>query len=126
MLLASFAARPDALPRHAEGIAELPLQSDQLRALRDALLDGATLPAIPFGVRGLLPATLSDAEFDRRAATTLASLQELHHIDHEMQARDCGSAEAFAQENDRRTLLVTAKREAIARLSALASLDGTD
>ena len=123
MLLLSFVQRPAALERHAERLAELPLASGHLRTLRDALLDGAPLPAIPFGTRSLLPEDLSDDEFDRRAATTLASLQELHHIDAEMQPRDCSSADAFAQEHDRQRLLGLARREAISRLSALATQD---
>jgi DNA primase len=126
MLLKSFAIRPDALARHAEALAELPLQSASHIAYRDALLDGATLPALAFGTRPLLAATLADDEFDRRAATTLASLQELHHIDAEMQPRDVSSAEAFAQENDRQQVLRLARDAAIKRLSSLASLDTAD
>ena len=126
MLLMSIAARPGAVDRHAEGVAELPLQSAQLVAYRHALLDGGALPALAFGTRPLLAASLSDDEFDRRAASTLASLQELHHIDAEMQPRDCSSADAFAQENDRQQVLRLARNEAIRRLSSLASLDTAD
>ncbi len=126
MLLLSFATRPGALDRHAEGLAELPLQSPNLIAYRDALLDDRGLPPLAFGTRPLLASALSDDEFDRRAAITLASLQELHHIDAEMQPRDCSSAEAFALESDRQQVLRRAKDEAIRRLSLLASLDNAD
>lgn len=120
MLLASFAARPDAVPRHAESLAALPVQVPPLARLRDGLLDGHVPDGLPPGLRPLWPHSLADAEFDRRASDALASLIELHHIATEMELPPGVYAddEQLAREHRRRSLLGAARAKAYERLVA--------
>lgn len=120
MILASFALRPDAVIRHAEALAALPINMPAAGRIRDALLDGQPVNTLAQEHRALWASTLSDEEFDRRAGDALASLIELHHIDVAMEQppRECVNDEQWAREQQRRSLLGHARVKAVQRLVA--------
>lgn len=120
MILASFAERRDAIARHAEALAALPMRVPAAARIREALLDGQPVERIPEGFRPLWSAALPDEEFDRRAGDALASLIELHHIDIEMEQspRTCLNDEQVLMEQKRRGLLGQARVRAVRRLVA--------
>lgn len=78
-LLAALAARPRAIERHREALAELRFASPALDAARDALLSGTT-PDLPPGLDPKGLAALDDAAFDARVAAALASYLVRAHM----------------------------------------------
>lgn len=120
-IIASIARRPGAAIRHQEMLLSLDMPSAQLEEARNRLFDDQvdeTVPdALPTTIGPELPDDLTDHEFDRRIQHALASLAELHHIEEELQPRDCSSEEAFAEEYARRSMLGAARAEARQRLA---------
>jgi DNA primase len=71
MLLKAFAVRPEAVHRHAEALAQLPVPTRALEAARDALLDGQ--PPAGLDVQPLVEPQAGEGEFDQKVAAALAS-----------------------------------------------------
>ncbi len=120
-ILASLAARPEALAHHAEALAHLNLRTEALALARDALLHGRDPGDVLAGVTPRFPADMDETEFDAAIGSALATLAQLHHIGSEkQQPGDLSSDEAFARAFERRRLLAEEREDARRRLTALA------
>lgn len=120
LVLDALGARPQAIARHAESLADLPIRTPSLMAARDRLLDGRLEPPGRSAPSALANADLHDREFDRRMGLALASLIELHHITLEMQQPpDCSTDDEFARQYERQRLLGQARDEAKRRLAGI-------
>ena len=127
MVLAALCVRPDAVERHAEALAVLPIRSPALMALRDRLLGGRQPDSRLVDAALLANPEMDDGEFDRRIGLALASMTELHHIASEMQQPpDCSTDDGFRLEYERQQLLGAARDEARRRLASIATDDRDD
>lgn len=121
MLLKAFALHPEAVERHAEALGQVDIDDPRLRAARDALLAGATGPALALKDMPPLGGDCSGEAFDRLAGAALASLLSLPHLPPAARTScDFAGDESIEQAYARASLRRTARADRLDRLKAQA------